>query len=135
MIVKCSHCAGSMRVDESRIPKGQSVKIRCPHCKEIQVFRDSSIVDRTPAPRAPAQASSFHEESAPRQRGASNGISEHPLPSDAFETFRFPSEKETSLHEQASAGQGFGIVTWLLISLGVISVFALLVNLILSGPR
>ncbi len=134
MIIQCSHCAGSMRVDESRIPKGQRVKIRCPHCKEIGVFQEQLTVHESPEPQVRSDTSVVREESPPRPRTSRNGVSEHHLPSDAFESFRFPSEREAPLAEQPSKARGFGIVTWILISLGVIGFFALLVNIILSGP-
>jgi predicted Zn finger-like uncharacterized protein len=134
MIIKCSHCAGKMRIDESRIPKGQEVKIRCPHCKEIWVLKDQSAVERTPPPQVVANASGVQENSPSRPRTTGNGVSEHTLPSDAFHSFRFPSEREGPSAEQPPAGRGFGIVTWILVSLGVIAFFALLVNIILSGP-
>jgi predicted Zn finger-like uncharacterized protein len=134
MIIKCSHCSGSMRVDESRVPKGQKVKIRCPHCKEIGVFQDQPAVDPNPGPQGLADASGAREESPPRRRATGNGVSEHTLPSDAFQSFRFPSEREATLDERPAAGRRFGLVTWILISLGVVAFFALLVNLILSGP-
>ncbi len=38
MIVKCLKCQDNMRVDESRIPDGEKVKIRCPICGEIQPY-------------------------------------------------------------------------------------------------
>jgi predicted Zn finger-like uncharacterized protein len=135
MIIKCSHCSGSMRVDESRVPKGQKVKIRCPHCKEIGVFQDRPTIDQTSAPRVLADTPDLTGASTPRHRATGNGVSEHSLPSDAFESFRFPSERESTLDERPSARAGFGIVTWILVSLAVVGFFALLVNIILSGPR
>jgi predicted Zn finger-like uncharacterized protein len=134
MIIKCSHCAGKMRVDESRIPKGQSFKIRCPHCKEIGVIQDQPAMDQTPAPKVPAAASSIREKDSPAPRTTGNGVSEHSLPSDAFHSFRFPSEREAPLVEPPPSRRGLGIIIWVLVSLGIVAIFALLVNIILSGP-
>jgi predicted Zn finger-like uncharacterized protein len=134
MIIKCSHCAGKMRVDESRIPEGQRVKIRCPHCKEIGVIQDQPTMQQAPAPEVPTTASSVREKGSPAPRRTGNGVSEHSLPKDAFHSFRFPSEREVPLVEPPPARRGFGIVTWILVSLGIVAFFALLVNIILSGP-
>ena len=134
MIIECSHCAGKMRIDESRIPKGQRVNIRCPHCKEVWAFQDQPAVDQTPAPKDLADASNVREESQPRPRTTGNGVSEHTIPSDAFQSFRFPSEREAPSAERQPARRSLGIVAWILVSLGVVGLFALLVNIILSGP-
>jgi predicted Zn finger-like uncharacterized protein len=134
MIIKCSHCAGKMRVDESRIPKGQRFKIRCPHCKGIGVIQDQPAVDQAAAPEVLTGASGVGEKGSPAPRTTGNGVSEHTLPSDAFHSFRFPSEREAPLVEPPPARRGCGIVTWILVSLGVVAFFALLVNIILSGP-
>src|SRR5208283_4510199 len=128
MIIKCSHCAGKMRVDESRIPEGQKVKIRCPHCKNIGVVQDQPAVDQAPAPEVLTGSPSVQEKGSPEPRTSSNGVSEHTLPSDAFHSFRFPSEREAPLVETPPAVGGFGIITWILVSLGVVGLFALLVN-------
>ncbi|MGO9567516.1 MAG: zinc-ribbon domain-containing protein [Desulfomonilaceae bacterium] len=134
MIIKCSHCAGKMRVDDSRIPKGQRVKVRCPHCKGIGIVQDQSTVDQASAPEVTTGSPGVPEDASAPPRTASNGVSEHTLPSDAFHSFRFPSEREAPLVERTPASRGFGIVTWILVSLGVVGLFALLVNIILSGP-
>lgn len=134
MIIKCSHCAGKMRVDESRIPKGQNFKIRCPHCNGIGVIQDQPAMDQTPAPEVPTAASSVREKGSPAPRTTGNGVSEHSLPSDAFHSFRFPSEREAPLVEPPPSRRGLGIVAWILMSVGIVAFFALLVNIILSGP-
>jgi len=134
MIIKCSHCAGKMRVDESRIPKGQRFKIRCPHCKGIGVIQDQPTVDQAPVPEVLIGASGIREKGSTAPRTTGNGVSEHTLPSDAFHSFRFPSEREAPLVQAPPARRGLGVVTWILVSLGVVAFFALLVNIILSGP-
>jgi hypothetical protein len=98
------------------------------------VFQDPPAVGATPEPQVLADASNVREESAPRPRTTGNGVSEHTLPSDAFHSFRFPSEREAPAVEQQPEERGFGIVAWILVSLGVVGLFALLVNIILSGP-
>jgi len=134
MIIKCSHCAGKMRIDESRIPEGQKVKIRCPHCKGIGLIQDQPTVDHTPTPEVFAGARSAQERGPTVTRTATNGVSEHTLPSDAFQSFRFPSERGVPVPDPRSPRAGFGIMTWILVSLGVVGFFALLVNIILPGP-
>ena len=134
MIIKCSQCAGKMRVDESRIPEGRKVKVRCPHCKSIGVIQDQPVIDQAPAPEVLTGSPSVQDKGSPPLRITGNGVSEHTLPSDAFHSFRFPSEREAPLVEGPSPVRDFGLVTWILVSLGVVGFFALLVNIILSGP-
>lgn len=134
MIIKCSHCAGKMRVDERRIPDGQKVKVRCPHCKSVGVIQDQPVVHPAPASEVLSGGPNVEKKGSPLPRISGNGVSEHTLPSDAFHSFRFPSEREAPLVEAPPAKGGFGLVTWILVSLGVVVFFALLVNIILSGP-
>jgi hypothetical protein len=124
-----------MRVDESRIPKGQKVKVRCPHCKEIGIIQDEPAVDKTPTLEEAAGVPSGEQEiSPPAPRTVGPEVSEHTLPSDAFESFRFPSEREAPLLERSSSRIGFRTIAWILVSLAIVGFFALLVNIILSGP-
>lgn len=135
MIVNCSHCGGKMRVDESRIPQGQKAKIKCPHCEGIGFIQDQIPVEqiRASVPAARTDIRSIQERTSSALQTTSADVSEHTLPSDAFESFRFPSEREAPAVERLSGGAGFSVLVWVLVSLGVVGVFALLVNIILHG--
>jgi predicted Zn finger-like uncharacterized protein len=143
MIVNCSKCKEKMRVDESRIPSGDRVKIRCPTCGEIQPY--SAQVDHSstaPKPLDKADPSSLQKMSG-RDRTGGSSVRKSPeeltIPADAFQDFRFPAErgatgtsrKETQTNKSSKR---LGKIFFLLISVAVIAVFALIVNIVLPGP-
>lgn len=144
MIVKCSKCQGKMRVDQSRIPVGEKFKIRCPTCGEIQPFTgqpaDSVSSDQQEVmlkdvaiPRKPATPD--QSEKAEPQRSPD----EFTIPSDAFQSFRFPGERTAgSASRNKSSGnpgprKGIRVLIFALVSLAIIAAFALIVNVVLPG--
>ncbi len=143
MIVKCLKCQDSMRVDESRIPEGQKVKIRCPICGETQPytkqFADTAPVDqqevRLEGPTSPQIAATADRtvENKPEK-----GPEELTIPADAFQDFRFPAERgaAASRKDATKPASRKGIPGWLfaLVSLGIVAMFALIVNIVLPGP-
>ena len=135
MIIKCSHCAGKMRVDESRIPKGQRFKIRCPHCKGIGVIQDQPTVDQAPVPEVLSAASGVRRKGLTLHHGLpAMGFRNTVCRRTRFTAFAFPRKEKPLWFRPPPARRGLGIVTWILVSLGIVAFFALLVNIILSGP-
>jgi predicted Zn finger-like uncharacterized protein len=142
MIVRCSQCQQLLRVDENNLPEGRSVKVRCPHCNVIGQMSgrqseaitaagdhsetavpetDYPLLLRVDGPPAPAAASTaeWHDSS---------------LPSDAFQSFRFPAEREKREAATKQKRSTVKYVLWAIGSLAVIGFFALLVNIVLPGP-
>jgi len=125
-----------MRVDQSRIPEGEKVKIRCPKCGEIQPYVNQAI------------ESGEHESTVSLQNKArstleKNGSIKHPeeltIPSDAFQDFRFPAERGPAgqAQNQKSATRPRNRISALvivIISFAIIALFAAIVNIILPGP-
>ncbi len=124
-----------MRVDESRIAQRQKVKIRCPHCQGIGFIQDQTPVEQIPAsgPAPGAEFRGVQERTSPTSQTTAAEVSEHTLPSDAFESFRFPSEREAASVERPSRGASLSLLVWILVSLGVVGAFAVLVNIVLHG--
>ncbi|MFH1115086.1 MAG: zinc-ribbon domain-containing protein [Pseudomonadota bacterium] len=142
MVIRCSHCRGMMRLDESRIPKDGGAKVRCPRCGEIDYVEESSLPksrgqDRVPAAgsRAPGPSASRGPVSSSTPRaGDPAGRTEPSIPADAFQGFRFPGEREMDSVSNRSSSTWKRILVWGFVSLGVVVVFALLVNIVLWGP-
>ncbi len=132
MIVTCPQCERKMQLDEKRVPPGEQVKVKCPHCEHIQNFRSQGAVQ-------PARNS---QEGEPRRpppvMSATNSAAasdiEPDLPRDAFQDFRFPVEQSKTPRND-SMTKGPRIALWVGISLAVIVFFALLVNIVLPGPQ
>jgi predicted Zn finger-like uncharacterized protein len=164
MIVRCSHCQQLLRVDEKSFPEGGSAKVRCPHCKVIgqMAARPSAgavgagphvgnsgsdaeypllnPLDVTPPPSPTTVAPA--PESPPRTGGGAESSaapgstwSDTRLPSDAFQSFRFPAERGKSpVAGKSRMSKTWRLALWAVASLVVIGFFALLVNIVLPGP-
>lgn len=145
MVVKCSKCQGKMRVDQSRIPHGEKVKIRCPLCGEIQPYTEpAAAAVPTGQPEAQARQTAGLQKSAAGERSDALAPTRVPeeltIPADAFQDFRFPAERKPGEQTRNSSSReprrGKGIGTWIFVlaSIAVIIAFALIVNIILPGP-
>jgi hypothetical protein len=130
-----------MRVDETRIPSGGKVKVRCPHCRGIgsaEHSADAVSVDKSrilePAPEQTPLAPVLPEAAGNSAQDVAFAGFDLKLPEDSFQSFRFPAEAEVDRPMLRRSGIGRTILMWLGISLAVIGIFALLVNIILPGP-
>jgi len=143
MVIRCSHCKGMMRLDETRIPKGGGVKIRCPLCQELDYVEDPSLSktqEQRSAPTATQQtgvrtpvAGDLPPGSAPARR-STPAESEPSIPEDAFQGFRFPAERERNSTSKRTRKPWVKLLIWGIVSLAIVAFFALLVNIVLSGP-
>jgi hypothetical protein len=123
MILKCSYCSGTMRIDEEGLHEGRPLKVRCPHCKGI------GFVGARPSRGAP-----LPEERASSPGTEASDTTDLSLPPDAFKDFRFPSEEDVSPPGRRFLSAKMRILVWIGASVGIIIIFALLVNLVLPGP-
>lgn len=134
-----------MRIDDSRIPKGGSVKVRCPHCREIEevahpASSDQAIVSPGPEsgpgqPAALVEAGGLDAIGSETSSGAPHGPTEPTIPTDAFQNFRFPAETDaTTIKSKWFPGGTRQILFWVVISVAVVALFALFVNVLLPGP-
>jgi len=133
-----------MRIDDSRIPVGGSVKVRCPHCKGIEEVHDRTpsdqgLVSQEPdswagqPDRLPGGGSEVASSEAPSGPAQDHG--EPTIPTDAFQNFRFPAEKDAATVTSRWIPLGTGrIFLWVAVSLAVVAIFALFVNILLPGP-
>ena len=137
MIVRCCYCEGVLRVDEKSLPTGRRAKIRCPHCKQI------GYMPGVPLPGAAQEDAEAQAPAEPREHPrllpldeSSPAAAEEPtMPRDAFQSFRFPAEqKESRQQPKMATRRGLRLAVWVIVSLAVVGLFALLVNLILPGP-
>ncbi len=132
-----------MRFDESRIPKGGGVKVRCPRCKEMDYVEDPSLSKspgKTPLPAEGSKVSGGKPvgrgpvpRSTPKLGDAAEG-SEPSIPDDAFQGFRFPAEKDKKSASTSSSNTWRRGLIWGIVSLAIVAFFALLVNVVLWGP-
>jgi hypothetical protein len=133
-----------MRVDDKTIPDGRWVKVRCPHCQGIGLAGHQTPAGIPSRPGSPVPAAFPQEPSASPAAQVGKGPSvrspddpqvfELSLPADAFKDFRFPAEAEIGPTAKREPALGKRILVWFCVSLGIVFVFALLVNLILPGP-
>jgi hypothetical protein len=135
-----------MRVDETRIPEGDRVKIRCPHCSQISSIDAKSAGPATAQfqasdtdPAVPAEGSKTGTDTESPDRSYKKRAEDSDLPRDAFKDFRFPAEKTSNAGEsRAKTGTGMSrtwkAIIWIAASLVIIGFFALLVNIVLPGP-
>ena len=130
-----------MRVDETRIPSGGRIKVRCPHCQGVGFAEhdsedssaDKERISEPAAERNPLQpGASSASEFPPEETSAGFDLR---IPEDSFRAFRFPAEEDADRPARRRTGTGMKILLWAGISLAVIAIFALLVNIILPGPH
>ncbi|MDQ7781884.1 MAG: zinc-ribbon domain-containing protein [Desulfomonilaceae bacterium] len=140
MVIRCSHCKSMMRLDEAGIPAGGGVKVRCPKCRELDYVEDPSL-SKNRAKTSPTaskvglQTSKNREPSSRPAPGTdASRESEPSIPEDAFQGFRFPAEREQNSFSASPRSTWARVVIWVGVSLAVVAFFALLVNVILSGP-
>jgi len=129
-----------MRVDENALPRDQSFKVRCPSCKGIGTIGD------TPDRETKSGGELHGEDSSGGSAGRLNKAALHApaaleaafepsIPDDAFQDFRFPAERLNGKEEAGPRSRNKPrLLILALISLAVVSFFALLVNLVLPGP-
>lgn len=131
MIVQCSTCQKKMRVDQDLIPPGEKVKLRCPHCGTVQPYDENSGITPEDKPIVGSEPE--------RDTIYAQPTDDLTIPSDAFHEFRFPSERRNGRSSakqtpSKSSGRWTNFAFWIAASLGVIILFALIVNIILPGP-
>jgi predicted Zn finger-like uncharacterized protein len=135
MILKCTQCGEKMRVHDESVPPGKKVKVRCPHCQAVGV---AWLPGPEADPAAQPASAALVEESQHTQPAAESAVvtaeKEPPIPADAFNSFRFPSEDEGAEPQSKPMSRKLRLLLWIAASAGVILFFALLVNLVLPGP-
>lgn len=143
MVIRCPHCKSMMRIDETLIPRGGGVRIRCPRCKGMDYVRDQAASPSQATPPDQSRPEQVRGEQAAMTRPAvrpshdpvrSSGVTEATMPDDAFQGFRFPAERETGALQARTLSRSMKILLWVIASLVVVAVFALLVNIVLPGP-
>ena len=123
-----------MRVDDSCLPEGKAVKVRCPHCQGI-----GTVEPLAPDPGKSAPASETST-ALPDQPKAPTDEAPQPEPRqelfDPLDDISFPSDSGPTLGPAAQPGRKWlRMAIWAVVSLAVVGFFALLVNIVLPGPR
>jgi hypothetical protein len=138
MIVRCAHCNGQMKLDESNFPDKPRVKVRCPLCQGIGYVERQPIdpppLESDPAVQAAGEAYETTAEFRRSELAAAAKSYDPSIPSDAFKDFHFPAEMENDGRPPEPTRTGVKIVLWAVASLAVIAFFALIVNVVLPGP-
>jgi len=122
-----------MRIDQSGLPKGRSVKVRCPHCNEIGPMQDPVSFTGAVDGRLDSSTQPFDETMDDLRRALPRDESLS-FPSSVASDFRFPAERETVPPRKTMLSSRLKILLWAVGSLLVVAFFALLVNIILPGP-
>jgi predicted Zn finger-like uncharacterized protein len=133
MILKCSYCSGKMRVDDARLPVGRAVKVRCPHCKGIGLTARKAPAVPAESMKKAAPLNRVESIEPPAQPAESRSVEFSPEP-DVSDEFRFPSEREAEPERGKTRGTWPRVLVWVGASLAIILAFALIVNLVLTGP-
>lgn len=118
-----------MKVDESKIPQGEHVQIKCPHCQSIDEFPQDSKTTTEPI----IEHNQAVNTEMDQQKKPANHISNATIPDDAFRGFRFPAEKESQIN-RSPRNTTMNLKFWLILGSIIVAGFALLVNIILPGP-
>ena len=133
MIITCTRCGGLMRIDEGGLPKGRSVKVRCPHCNAIGPIRGAVSPGGLVAGSSDSPSRSRDRPSVAPQAARPAGR-ELSFPSEVASAFRFPAEQASRSPEKRMFSLGWRMLFWAVGSLLLVGFFALLVNIILPGP-
>lgn len=145
MHLRCSSCSGMMQFDESVLSPDKRVEVRCPHCSEVGPVRMDRRVSSDTAPVAETSAKIDEPSDTLRSDSPDWSASQRPVQqsdrprrrpaqSDGSVEFRFPSESDLPASASRTTSLALKIAVWILASLGVIAVFALIVNIVLPGP-
>ena len=133
MVVKCAHCFELMRVDDSRVPEAKPVKVRCPHCQGIGIVEPAARKAESTArgtepiialPRTPPAPAEKEHQAESRQELF-----------DPLDDIQFPSDRGLPEPAPEPGRKWLRMVIWTAVSIAVVSFFALLVNIVLPGPR
>ena len=133
MVVKCAHCFELMRVDDSRVPEGKPVKVRCPHCQGIgivelavrEAYSTAPVTEPVIAvPRAPQAPAERVPQAESRQELF-----------DPLDEIQFPADRGFPERPPEPSRKWLRMAIWTAISVAVVGFFALLVNIVLPGPR
>ncbi len=127
-----------MRVDDSCLPEGKAVRVRCPHCQGIGTVGPLAT---DPGKSAPAPATASEPSTALPDQPKAPTV-EAPQPEHRQELFdplndiSFPADSGPTLDPAAQPRRKWlRMAIWAVVSLAVVGFFALLVNIVLPGPR
>lgn len=139
----CPLCKGLMRVFTKELSENTPFRVRCPHC-EVVLAVDSpppqnitEMSDKEKALSARRQETEYTFEAAEDNRSKSLNWAEYPdfwdeeeIPESAL----FPAEKDAGTSVGTWMKSTLRTLLWIIVSVGVIVIFALIVNLVLPGP-
>ncbi len=143
MVVKCFNCQTLLKVEADRVPVNGQIDVRCPKCgSEGIILAPHSSIDpkvdffqQMEAPEtkiAETETDLIKDQTAPKTKTQVKA-SELTLPEDAFRDFRFPAEVESSVKKGVKVSHRSNLITFLIVSILVVALFAALVNVILPG--
>ncbi len=134
MVVRCFQCNGLLRIDENSLPSDRRAKVRCPHCKGIGLMPDRPAADPSSEDPSAREASDYPALLPTEESVRPPDWKEAAIPHDAFNSFRYPGERDGRLAEKKTAAKRFPLILWVVVSVAIVALFALLVNIILPGP-
>ena len=133
MIVKCAFCDGFMRVDRESLGTGKKAKVRCPRCQKVGLVSATAIAHKSAKSKRKIPGASGVLSYSPEK----SEVGEAPNGEELLESsdeYLFPSEQKDFSYGRTAEGKGIRIFLWIMASLIVILLFAMLVNLVLPGP-
>jgi predicted Zn finger-like uncharacterized protein len=133
MIVKCTFCESLMRVDHERLGTRNKVKVRCPHCQNVGLVGGRPLAYESAKSKRKSSGSSGILSHVPEKVATRNEPTGEALP-ESEDEYLFPSEQKDFSYSRSTEGKGIHIFLWIMASLIVILLFAMLVNFVLPGP-
>lgn len=143
MVVKCFNCQTLLKVEADRVPVGGQVNVRCPKCGSEGIILapqnpndpNADLFQQTEAPetKITETETDLMKDQPSSKTKAHGNASELTLPEDAFRDFRFPAEIESSVKKGIIVSHRANLITFLIVSILVVALFAALVNIILPG--
>lgn len=143
MVVKCFNCQTLLKADVDRVPEGGQANVRCPKCgskgiilapqspndPKTDLFQQTETLEN----KTVETETDLMKDQHPSKTKVPAKASELTLPEDAFRDFRFPAEIEPSVKKGIIMSHKANLITFLIVSILVVALFAALVNIILPA--
>lgn len=143
MIVECSQCRGLSRVDDAGLSPSAVTTIRCPHCHAEGALQFAPALNHGVQELGktgligPSESPPLLRDEKNTEKRSMEGLAREndpTLPEDTFQNFHTHSGKKIRAPRTQGSAFNLKLLLWAGLSLGIVLVFALLVNLILPGP-
>jgi hypothetical protein len=131
-----------MKIDDTGLHGDRSIKVKCPHCEvALSMVTHAPRWEKPPSARPDTKGSDtgipapesgvFQDEKGPEVLPVNTeGIWDEEIPQGAF----FPAEQDAGPTLRSWMASSLKTFIWIVVSVAVVALFALIVNLTLPGP-